>query len=138
MPEEHQWLNDFSTRRCENAFAAIVRLHTNLVFATALRQVGDRALAEEIAQDVFVALAQKAPSLRRNSTLAGWLYRTTVNRSAMRLRSELRRQRRETVAFELSQVAAEGQSIWSSVIPLLDEALLSLPEPDRVAVILHY
>jgi hypothetical protein len=33
---------------------------------------------------------------------------------------------------------AEGDSVWAALVPLLDEALLDLREPDRQAVILHY
>lgn len=51
---------EFNARRSEAAFAALVRQHVNLVFATALRQVGDAGAAEEITQNVFVALAQAA------------------------------------------------------------------------------
>ena len=60
---ENALLREFAATRSESAFAALVRQHLNLVFATALRQVGDRRLAEEISQDVFAALAKKAGAL---------------------------------------------------------------------------
>jgi RNA polymerase sigma factor (sigma-70 family) len=138
MPDESQLLTTFARERDEDAFTALVRLHLNLVFATALRQLGNHSLAEEVTQTVFLALAQKAPSLRANTTLAGWLYQTTVNQSRQRLRTELRRQRREETAAALTAHSHEGDSIWSAAVPLLDEALLNLPEPDRLAVLLHY
>lgn len=138
MHDDGTLLHEFAAGRSETAFAAIVRLHLNLVFATAFRQLGDRGMAEEVTQNVFLALANNAKSLRRNATLAGWLYRTTVNQCRARLRTELRRHHREQIAAGIASLVHEGDSIWSSLIPLLDEALLSLGEKDRLAVMLHY
>ena len=61
-----------------------------------------------------------------------------MNKSREWLRSELRRRRREQVAVNLDLARAEGDSVWASLVPLLDEALLELHEPDRLAVILHF
>ena len=139
MPQQDNLLiAEFNARRSEEAFAALVRQHVNLVFATALRQVGDAGAAEEIAQNVFVALAQAAGKLKSHPTIAGWLHQTALNKSREWLRSELRRRRREQVAVNLDLARAEGDSVWLPLVPLLDEALLKLREPDRVAVILHY
>jgi len=50
--------------RCEDSFSELVEKYLNLVFSTALRQVGgDASLAEDVAQTVFVDLSQKAASL---------------------------------------------------------------------------
>src|SRR2546430_17014211 len=89
---------EFNARRSEEAFAALVRMHVNMVFATALRQSGDRGIAEEITQNVFIELAQSAGKLGRHPTIAGWLYRTTLNKARDRLRADLRRHRRERAA----------------------------------------
>jgi hypothetical protein len=67
---------EFNARRSEDAFAALVRQHVNLVFATALRQVGDAGAAEEITQNVFVALAQSAGKLGSHPTIARRLTRS--------------------------------------------------------------
>ena len=139
MPEpDNSLIAEFNARRSEEAFAALVRQHVNLVFATALRQVGDAGAAEEITQNVFVALALAAGKLGSHPTIAGWLHQTALNKSREWLRSELRRRRREQVAVTLDLARAEGDSVWSSLVPLLDEALLELREPDRQAVILHF
>ena len=135
---DHRLIAEFNARRSEEAFAALVRQHVNLVFATALRQVGDAGAAEEITQNVFVVLAQAAGKLGSHPTIAGWLHQTALNKSREWLRSELRRRRREQVAVNLELARAEGDSVWSSLVPLLDEALLELREPDRLAVILHF
>lgn len=131
-------LNEFVEAGNESAFASLVRRHADLVYATARRQVGIEALAQEITQNVFIALARKSGALRGSATISGWLYRTTLLESRRMLRAELRRQRRETVAFELGQAARAGESPWASVVPLLDEALTRLREGDRLAVLLRF
>ncbi len=135
---DNSLIAEFNARRSEDAFAALVRQHVNLVFATALRQVGDAGAAEEITQNVFVALAQAAGKLGSHPTIAGWLHQTALNKSREWLRGELRRRKREQVAVNLDLARAEGDSVWSPLVPLLDEALLELREPDRQAVILHF
>lgn len=122
----------------EGAFRAIVARHVDLVFATALRQVGDRGVAEEITQNVFVALSRKAGSLRGYETLAGWLHRTTILEAKARIRSELRRRQREQTAAELAERQNEGASPLAPLVPLLDEALLSLREGDRTALVSRF
>jgi RNA polymerase sigma factor (sigma-70 family) len=138
MADESQLFAEFAASRSEAAFDGIIQLHTKLVFATALRQIGDRGLAEEVTQSVFVALAQQAGSLKGDRTLAGWLYRTTLNQARHCLRSELRRRNREQIAAAVAASEREGDSIWAMLMPLLDEALLNLQEQDRLAVMLHF
>ncbi len=136
--QDDQLIAEFNARRSEAAFAALVRQHVNLVFATAMRQVGDAGAAEEITQNVFVALAQAAGRLGSHPSIAGWLHQTALNKSREWLRSELRRRKREQAAVNLDLARAEGDSVWSPLVPLLDDALLKLREPDRQAVILHF
>jgi RNA polymerase sigma factor (sigma-70 family) len=129
----------YSSEGSEVAFRALVARHVNLVFAAAFRQVGDSGLAEEITQNVFVALARKAPRLVGHETLAGWLHRTAILESKACIRAELRRRRREETAASLATLhPAEASSPYADLTPLLDEALLNLRESDRLAVILRF
>ncbi len=122
----------------ESAFRALVERHVHLVFATARRQVGDPGLAEEISQNVFVALARKAPRLAGHQTLAGWLHRTALLEAKARIRAELRRRRREQTAASLAAIESSGAEPALDLSPLLDEALLDLRESDRLALVLRF
>ena len=73
-----QLVGSYVREGSEPAFRALVERHVNLVYAAAFRQLGDAGTAEEITQNVFVALARKAPRLAGHGTLAGWLYRTAI------------------------------------------------------------
>ena len=122
----------------ETAFRALVTRHVGLVYATALRQIGDAGLAEEITQNVFIALARKAPRLAGIETLAGWLHRTAILEAKARTRAELRRKRREETAVEISRLQSEGASPLEALVPLLDEGLLNLRDGDRLALVLRF
>jgi RNA polymerase sigma factor (sigma-70 family) len=138
MSPDHELVNAYAKEGSETAFRALVRRHVDLVYGTALRQVGDPGLAEEIAQNVFVALARKAPRLAGRETLAGWLHRTTILEAKARIRAELRRQRREETAAEMATLEHDGTSPLAALVPLLDEALLHLRESDRLALMLRF
>ena len=65
-------LREYAIHGTEEAFSELVKRHTNLVFAAALRQTSNPHMAEEVAQKVFVLLAQKAEKVARNRTISGW------------------------------------------------------------------
>ena len=124
----------------EGAFHQLVRRHLDLVYATALRKVTDAPAAEEIAQNVFHALARKAACFAPEDSLPAWLHRTALLESRHWLRGELRRRRREETAAHLGTTmnAPEESPVWRELVPLLDDALLSLREKDRAALLLRF
>lgn len=66
--DEAQLIAEFRENRSEDAFASLVRRHVDFVYATALRQVGDSGLAEEITQTVthgYVLAPAEAQELGR-------------------------------------------------------------------------
>jgi len=78
---DSQLLREYAENGSEAAFSEIVARYTDLVYSSAVRQVGSPDLARDVAQSVFIDLARKAGSLARklkeNDTLIGWLYRGT-------------------------------------------------------------
>src|SRR5690242_15092807 len=94
-------LREFVGERQQPAFATLVRRHLDLVYSTALRKVSDPGGAEEIAQNVFCALARKAWQFAPDDCLPAWLHKTALLESKTWVRGELRRRRREQAAAEL-------------------------------------
>lgn len=143
MNERHQdfeLLQRFTRRGEQSAFGDIVRRHLDLVFATALRTVEDSSGAEEVAQNVFTALARKAWQFAPEDSLPAWLHRAAILESKSWLRGELGRRRREQAAAELGTTmnTSEDPAAFRALLPLLDDALLSLREKDRTALLLRF
>ncbi|MBI3850381.1 MAG: sigma-70 family RNA polymerase sigma factor [Verrucomicrobia bacterium] len=137
---DFELLQAFSRQGDQPAFATLTRRHLDLVYATALRKVTDGGAAEEICQNVFGALARKAWQFAPDDSLPSWLHRTTLLESKSWLRGELRRRRREATAAELGTTmkTSEAEPAFQALVPLLDEALLSLREKDRTALLLRF
>ena len=95
---DQQLLRDYCGHRSETAFAELVRRHVDFVYSAAVRMVRDTHLAQDVTQDVFVALAKNARQLTGRPVLSGWLHRTAQNLAANVVRSDVRRRVREKEA----------------------------------------
>jgi RNA polymerase sigma factor (sigma-70 family) len=140
MADDADLLRQYSETRSEQAFAELVRLHIGLVYHAALRICGDPHSAEDAAQAVFCDLARKAGELASRPALAGWLH-TSARYAALRIvRAESRRRAREDKAHTVNTLLGEEGPgpAWESLRPFIDEALGSLPERDREAVLLRF
>lgn len=96
----------------EKAFETLVTRYVNLVFSTALRQVRDRHLAEEVTQAVFIVLARKADRLGPNTILPSWLHRTAGFVTADALKQQRRREEREQKAYMESTLHEMEDETW--------------------------
>jgi RNA polymerase sigma-70 factor (ECF subfamily) len=65
--------------RDERAFNALVRAYERRVFSVALRMLGNRAEAEDLAQEVFVQIFKAIGTFRGESKLSTWIYRIAIN-----------------------------------------------------------
>jgi RNA polymerase sigma factor (sigma-70 family) len=145
MNEDPPLLRQFVEQNSEAAFRELVRQRIDFVYAAALRQVGgDAHLAQEVAQNVFLDLARKAPTLVGRSNLAGWLYTSTRFAAAKALRSRMRRLNHETEAHTMNEIlsdtgaASPRKADWQELRPVLDAAMHELGEGDREAILLRY
>ncbi|HEY5345577.1 MAG TPA: sigma-70 family RNA polymerase sigma factor, partial [Verrucomicrobiae bacterium] len=137
MTNDLDLLRQFARENSQDAFTEIVRRHVNLVYSAALRQVRSPQLAEEIAQSVFADLARNASKLKPDTILTAWLYSVTRWTAIDVIRKESRRQLREQIAVEMSDMNATTND-WTQIEPLLDDAMAALDETDRAAILLRY
>jgi RNA polymerase sigma-70 factor, ECF subfamily len=77
----------------ERAFSLIVRAYELPVFNYVLRLVGDRSLAEDLTQEVFLRVYQGLPSFSLRCRFTTWLFQVTKNRVLDELRALERRPR---------------------------------------------
>jgi RNA polymerase sigma-70 factor, ECF subfamily len=77
----------------ERAFSIIVRAYQVPVYNYVLRLVGDRALAEDLTQEVFLRVFQGLPKFSLRCKFTTWLFQVTKNRVLDELRASERRPR---------------------------------------------
>lgn len=140
MDDDAQLLRRYVEQRSDAAFQEIVRRHIDHVYATALRRVGgDTHLAEDVAQQVFTALARKASSLRGHASLGGWLHLCAQKAAAAVVRGEQRRKARETEHHTMqAPSSSDREADLAPLRPALDDALVSLKPDERDAIVLRF
>jgi RNA polymerase sigma-70 factor (ECF subfamily) len=118
------------------AFADIVREHQGMVFSLAWHYLRDRALAEELAQEVFLELHRHLGTIESPAHLVFWLRKVASRRCI-----DQTRRRSFWPKFRLDEVP-EPAARTRETDPMLSRALArlvaSLPEKARLVVILRY
>jgi len=137
MMSDLDLLDQYVREHRQEAFAALVERHLKLVYSAALRQVRSPELAEEVSQSVFADLARSADKMKPQTILSAWLYQVTRRTAINVVRGESRRQLREQIALDITNMNA-NTSEWMAIEPLLDEAMEALDPPDRTAILLRY
>lgn len=147
----------------QDALAALYDRHADAVFAAAIRLTSDRQVAEEVVQETFLALWNRAELFNPNTgSLAAWLHTIARNRTVDRLRAAGRRpnlvplsaaagnDEPDTAALE--RIAAsgtvlggadlgagpEGELAATELRDVIRAALADLPDHERTALVLAY
>jgi RNA polymerase sigma-70 factor, ECF subfamily len=127
----------------ERAFSLIVRAYEVPVFNYVMRLVGDRALAEDLTQEVFIRVFQGLPKFSLRSKFTTWLFQVTKNRVLDELRASERRPRAlvaiddapplEAVDAPVEQVEMID-ALWSAVDGLNTDLKMALLLRDVVGL----
>ena len=135
--------------RDEAAFSAFVLTYQERVFRLLLRMLGDRAEAEDLAQEVFISIFKAIDGFRGDSQLSTWVYRVAANHCRNRIKYLVRRRRQVTDGFDEgdeqsfshaahTRPAAPDQLLEArQTESLLQEGLLSLDEEQRELIVLR-
>jgi RNA polymerase sigma-70 factor (ECF subfamily) len=117
-------------------FELIVQAQQGMVYSIAYNFFRNGAVAEEVAQDVFLQLYENVNAVQPGSHGIAWLRRTTIHRCIDTWRRSS--VHREIQLEEIPDVGAES----SFNDPLLSEKLgrliASLPEKPRAVLVLRY
>jgi RNA polymerase sigma-70 factor, ECF subfamily len=125
------------------AFEQLAGAHADRLFAVLLRLLGDRGEAGEVAQEVMLRAWRAIPRFEGRSDFFTWLYRIAVNEANRALEKRSRRPAGVPIDAEASQLPASArdeparQAETRELRRALDEALASLPAPQRTAIVLR-
>jgi RNA polymerase sigma-70 factor, ECF subfamily len=147
----------------QDALAAVYDRYADVVYAAAIRLTSDRQVAEEVVQETFLALWNRAELFDPGTgSLAAWLHTIARNRTVDRLRAAGRRpnlvpfsatsgsEEQETAALERIVASGtvlggadlgagpEGELAATELRDVIRDALADLPEHERTALVLAY
>jgi RNA polymerase sigma factor (sigma-70 family) len=138
MSTDSELLASFVRDRSEDALRTLFERYLKLVYAAAIRQVRDPAMAEDIVQGTFMALTDKAPRLSaRGVVLPTWLLTVThyaalnaLKRRAVRLRYE----KKGAIMENQTPATVNSENLGS----IIDAAMNLLSGSDRTAIAIFY
>ena len=127
-----------------SAFEQLMRKHQKSVINTIYRFIGNKAEAEELAQEVFLKVYSSAERYKPKAKFSTWLYRIVTNLCL----NEIRRKRLDTVSLhalaenpgdliDASQTPPDIALEESNLLILIELAVKSLPEKQRMILILR-
>ena len=119
------------------AFEGLVRRHERMVFSLAARVVRERALAEEVAQEVFLQLFRALDQVESDAHVGFWLRRVATHRAIDVARREPGRGARVPLdAVPHLGLVRKDRDPW--LARTLAGAVMKLPPRARAVVILRY
>ena len=123
----------------ETAFGFLVDKYKGTVHALAYRKLGDFQLAEEIAQDTFLAAYQKLGTLRNRARFPGWLY-VIASRLCLMWQRKNKLQVHLNEDMETGEIDAVALRRYAEkqLQHQIRDALDGLPESERTVLTLHY
>ncbi|WP_297212451.1 RNA polymerase sigma factor [uncultured Flavonifractor sp.] len=112
-----------------NRLESVIRTYENTLYRAALAILGDPQEAEDVVQDTFLRLWEKAPLFESPAHERAWLLKVAVNNCKSRLRAPWRRR----AAPLLDSYPAADRSEQAVL-----EVIQSLPPKDRTVLHLYY
>lgn len=115
------------------AYERLYQMHIGRVFALCVRLCNDRDMAEDLAQEAFVAAWRKLSSFRGDSAFGSWLYRIATNT----VLSYLRKQKPFKNSLDIDDVEERSESRDIGLQMSLDQAISELPDGARAVFVLY-
>jgi RNA polymerase sigma factor (sigma-70 family) len=130
-------LERFRARHEEAAFTLLVQRHGPMVLAVCRRVLGDRHEADDAFQATFLVLVRSASRIRKQASLASWLYGVAF-RVAARERARAAARRGHERKAVMTRTAPEPADALADreLRAALDEEMQRLPEKYRAPLVL--
>lgn len=126
-----------SKQRNQNAFKRLYDKHLGKVYGLCLRMTGNRALAEEATQEVFIQLWRKIDTFNGDSSFSTWLHSLTANTTISYMRKQKNWLQRMVHSDDYEQMAQQLPAAAATDEEHLQACLARLPERARMVFVLH-
>jgi len=130
-----------------SSFGELLNRNRALVLNYLSRLVVNRAIAEELAQDVFVRVYRSRRTYEPTAKFSTWLYRITTNVALNHFRDEKRNQNQISLDMQDSALVrreardgaqlVEDRLVRDVAMRQIRNAIRALPPKQRAAVIMH-
>lgn len=134
---DNELLRHFNATGNASSFKEIVARHAHLIYSVAYRITRSTHTAEDVTQGVFLDLLRRARSLGPDVCIVAWLHVVARRASIDVVRRAVSRAAREKASSELFDGVGDTMP-WSAIEPVIDEAVESLPQRDRVAILMRF
>lgn len=130
-------------------FDKIYQEHKNLVFNLALKYLRNQEDAEEVTQDVFVAIFKGIDQFNSQSQVSTWVYKITINKSLDFIKAKKAKKRQgflsslfrsggQEAIFVQDQFNHPGVQLESKEeVAMIMNCINQLPDKQKTALILH-
>jgi RNA polymerase sigma-70 factor (ECF subfamily) len=134
-------LVDAVGRRDQEAFESLVKRYQSPLLNFITRYVGDRRIAEDLTQEVFLRIYRAAPRFQAKTKVSTWIFRIAYNQALTEigrrrrhedLREALCRRSKESAERPFSE-PADRYELEEEIVPALDR----LPDNQRAALLLR-
>jgi RNA polymerase sigma factor (sigma-70 family) len=137
LPDE-QLLRRYSAQRDEAAFRALMARHGAMVFDVCRNVLGNEANAEDAFQATFLILARKAKTIRKQASVASWLYGVAYRTACTARTRAAHRRKHEAGAVRRGTVAPSDELGWAEVRTVIHEELSRISDTYRAPLLLCY
>lgn len=141
MPEDQELIKEI-LNGSQAAMEVLTRKYYKPIYAFVYRKVGDRELAYDFTQEIFIKMMQRLDSFSNKGSFQSWLYSIAVNHCRDYWRS-LEYKNTSKQAELVETIKSEGNAVpyifeRKETREQVKKAINSLPDIQREAVILKY
>ncbi len=104
------------------------------------RLMNDHSLAQDVLQDTFIKAYQNIEKFKQESQLYTWLYRIATNEALQELNKMKKMQKAdENAEYHLMNLVAEkNETNGAEVLEILEKAIQTLPEKQKLVFMMRY
>jgi len=131
----------------ETSFALLLEKHRNSVIHFLYRMVQNRAVAEELAQEVFLRVFRSRESYEPTAKFTTWLFRITTHLALNHVRDKRNERLHDSIDEKVEDGAPrqlpdreaniEQKMLRQARLGEIRQAIDILPEKQRIAVLMH-